>query len=138
MRTFFEIELRDKLNGIGAGKLPPLVHDALVSDISTDMQAALTKSLNRRTKPIALARLVHACLTRQAEGKCYGWGKHFMKDSVQIRIRLPKAKASPWLDIPPVLRSKVVGMVLGAVGTLNLAELASMRRELVNLVLQQA
>jgi hypothetical protein len=68
MRTFFENELRDKLNGIGAGKLPPLVHDALVSDISTDMQAALTKSLNRRTKPIALARLVHACLTRQAEG----------------------------------------------------------------------
>jgi hypothetical protein len=56
-----------------------------------------------------------------------------MKDSVQIRIRLPKAKASPWLDIPPVLRSKVVGMVLGAVGTINLAELASMRRELVNL-----
>lgn len=68
MKTFFETELRDKLNGLGAGKLPPLVYDALVSDISTDIQAALTKSLDKRTKPIALARLVHACLSKQAKG----------------------------------------------------------------------
>jgi hypothetical protein len=66
MRTFFETELRDKLNGMGAAKLPPSVYDALVADISADIQAALTKSLTKRTKPHSLARLVHASLTKLA------------------------------------------------------------------------
>ena len=72
MRTFFETELRDKLNGMGAGKLPPLVYAALVADISADIQAALTKSLNKRTKPHALARLVHACLSDKQAGDSKG------------------------------------------------------------------
>ena len=63
MRTTFETELRDKLNGMGAGKLPQSVYGALVSVISADIQVALTKSLNKRTSPKALARLFTECVT---------------------------------------------------------------------------
>ena len=49
MRTFFETELRDKLNGMGAGKLPPLVYAALVADISH----AMGKSLEEQGLPPA-------------------------------------------------------------------------------------
>ena len=56
-----------------------------------------------------------------------------MKTSVQLRIRLPQAQAALWLALPPSVRAKAVAMVLGATGNINLAELASMRRELVNL-----
>jgi hypothetical protein len=56
-----------------------------------------------------------------------------MKNSRQLRIRLPKSQAAMWLALPPSVRSKAVAMVLGAVGNVNLAELASVRRELVNL-----
>jgi hypothetical protein len=56
-----------------------------------------------------------------------------MKNSVQLRVRLPKAKAALWLALPPSVRAKAVAMVMGAVGDINLVELAAMRRELVNL-----
>ena len=56
-----------------------------------------------------------------------------MKTSVQLRIRLPQAQAALWLALPPSVRAKAVAMVLGATGNINLAELVSMRRELVNL-----
>ena len=56
-----------------------------------------------------------------------------MKNSRQLRIRLPKSQAAMWLALPPSVRSKAVAMVLGTVGNVNLAELASMRREMVNL-----
>jgi len=56
-----------------------------------------------------------------------------MKSSYQLRIRLPKSQAAMWLALPPSVRSKAVAMVLGSVGSVNLAELASMRREMVNL-----
>ena len=56
-----------------------------------------------------------------------------MKNSVQLRVRLPRAQAALWLALPPVVRAKAVAMVMGAAGNINLAELAATRRELVNL-----
>ena len=56
-----------------------------------------------------------------------------MKNSTQIRVRLPSNQAQKWLTLPPSSRAKAVAMVLNAAGEIDLPELAKMRRELVNL-----
>lgn len=56
-----------------------------------------------------------------------------MKNSTQLRIRLPRENASRWLELPPVSRAKAVALVLNAWGKIDLKELVAMRRELTNL-----
>ena len=56
-----------------------------------------------------------------------------MKNSTQIRVRLPNNQAQRWLDLPPTYRAKAVAMVLNAAGEIDLNQLAKQRRELVNL-----
>jgi hypothetical protein len=56
-----------------------------------------------------------------------------MKNSTQLRIRMPREKASHWLELPPSSRAKAVAVVLNAWGEIDLKELVAMRRELVNL-----
>jgi hypothetical protein len=56
-----------------------------------------------------------------------------MKNSTQIRVRLPGINASKWLELPPSSRAKAVAVVLNAWGEIDLKELVAMRRELVNL-----
>ena len=56
-----------------------------------------------------------------------------MKNSVQLRIRLPRAQATRWLVLPPSARAKAVALVLASAGTIDLAELVALRRPLVNL-----
>jgi hypothetical protein len=56
-----------------------------------------------------------------------------MKNSVQLRIRMPRQEATRWLALPPSSRSKAVSLVLSAAGTCDLNELAAMRRELSSL-----
>lgn len=56
-----------------------------------------------------------------------------MKNSTQIRVRLPQSQAQKWMTLPPTSRAKAVALVLNAAGEINLAELVKYRRELVNL-----
>jgi hypothetical protein len=56
-----------------------------------------------------------------------------MKNSIQLRIRLPRQGAEKWLDLPPTARAKAVALVLGSAGEIDLKQLVGMRRELVNL-----
>lgn len=65
MKLNFETELRSKLNELGASKLPASVYGALITDISADMQLALKKSLSKRTKARALARVFAECVSGQ-------------------------------------------------------------------------
>ena len=56
-----------------------------------------------------------------------------MKNSTQIRVRLPRKQAQRMMALPPSSRSKAVAMILNACGEIDLRELVTMRRELVNL-----
>jgi len=56
-----------------------------------------------------------------------------MKNSIQLRVRLPRSQAARWLALPPSIRAKAVALVMASAGNIDLAELAAMRRELTNL-----
>jgi hypothetical protein len=56
-----------------------------------------------------------------------------MKNSTQIRVRLPKHDAEKWLTLPPSSRAKAVALVLNAAGAIDLAELVKLRPQLSNL-----
>ena len=56
-----------------------------------------------------------------------------MKNSIQLRVRLPRSQAARWLALPPPVRAKAVALVMATAGNIDLAELAAMRRELINL-----
>ncbi len=56
-----------------------------------------------------------------------------MKNSVLLRIRLPRVDAKKWLELPPTSRAKAVALVLRSAGKIDLNQLVGMRRELVNL-----
>ena len=56
-----------------------------------------------------------------------------MKNSVQLRIRLPRQDCEKWLELPPTSRAKAVALVLRSAGEIDLKQLVGMRRELINL-----